>query len=129
MASIEPLFKSGYIRGTDNGPPTNIRSKDAVLCQQYIQMGPGNKRIVCGKEMVMRRLYDIEIMGKVCCASLCKEVISPQSRYVFICDNRSVTTGHNNTKLNIICKECIEKNSMCNDLKTKKYLIIKNYYQ
>ena len=128
MASLSQEFPSGYIPGTDNGPAKNIKSKDAVLCKQYIQMGPGRMRIICNQPMVMRRLIDLCTIGHVKCNSLCGEVISPKTRYVFICANNGCK-GHNDGKILVICKECVEKDEISQDINKKKYSVVKRYYQ
>ena len=120
-------FPSGYILGTDNGKPKNIRRKDAIICKQFIQIGPGKIRIICKKEMDVIRLFDAGTIGPVACNSLCLEYITPKSRYVAICRNQK---RHFDSKLNIVCKECVEKYEQME--RTGRYLkfeVIKEFYK
>lgn len=119
-------FPSEYIRGTDNGKPTNIYCKDAIICRQWIQLGPGMKRIACNKPMNIIRLFDAGTIGPVPCNSLCLEYITPKTRYVAICRN---FRGHFDGKPNIICKECVEKYQQMKVYNTRKYDVIQNYYR
>ena len=119
-------FPSDYLRGTDNGKPKNIFRSDAIICKQFIQLGPGNKRVTCNKEMEVIRLFDEYIIGYVSCNSLCSEYIQPKTRYVAICRNQK---AHFDCKPNIVCKECIEKFELMQTRKWIKYEVVKNYYQ
>ena len=64
-------FPSEYMRGTDNGKPKNILRADAIICKQFIQLGPGSKRVTCNKEMEVIRLLDECLIGYISCNSSC----------------------------------------------------------
>ena len=121
-------WRSGYKPGTDNGLPNNIKTKDAIICKKYIQIGPGPIRILCNNPMQLMRLHEMVTIGGIKCASLCTEYIFPKSRFVAICRNNG-NKGHCDGKPNIICKECIEKNVDMNGLPGKGYQIYRNYYR
>ena len=119
-------FPSDYVRGTDNGKPKNILRTDAIICKQFVQLGPGNKRVLCNKEMHIIRLMDAGIMGYVACNSLCCEYITPKTRYVAICRNQK---AHFDSRQNVVCKECVEKYELMKLRPTIKFEVVKNYYQ
>ena len=128
MAEERNPWASYKVTYADDQKWINITTKDAIICKELIQIGPGNQRIYCNKVMKVCRLEELAPTTKVKCASLCNEIIDPKTRWVAICRNFTFNSfkGHCSLKMNLICKECIEKHQQM-PLENRKYDIIKNY--
>ena len=107
----------------------NLTKKDAIICKEFIQMGPGSTRVYCNTLMKICRLQEIVPVDKIKCASLCQEIITPKTRFVAICRNVGYknSKGHYHGKKIIICKECIEKYQEM-PKENRKYEVMKNCF-
>lgn len=66
IMAAQTNWSSGYVPGTDDQRPDLPIGKH-IICTEYIQLGPGSKRIVCNRKMVTDRLKVLETIGDVFC--------------------------------------------------------------